>query len=203
MSVIIATAMRALNILFGVVGLLLILRVVLQVFRMRRNHPVMQVVVRLTDPVLAVTNRIMGIPTYQRSYTSFPGTRSDMLSTLAGLVVLWALRMLLVWLLQLAILVPIWVASPLANIDDILRYILRLLFDFYGLALLVRVLFSWLQVSYGAGLMRFLWTITEPLLSLIRGALPPLGGIDLSPLIAFFLLRLLEQAVFSFISWIF
>ncbi|MGC9347360.1 MAG: YggT family protein [Anaerolineae bacterium] len=203
MSAIIGMLMRAVDIFFGVVGLLLLLRVLLQVFNMRRNHPVLQVIARLTDPILVVTNRLLGLASYRQSYSTYPGTRSDMMSSLAALVVLWALRTVIAWGLRLFVLVPVWAASPLASIESILVYFLRIFFDLYGLALLVRVLFSWLRVPYSSKLMRFLWNITEPLLAPLRSALPPLGGIDLSPLIAFFLLRLLERVVFSFISWIF
>jgi YggT family protein len=203
MSAIIGMVMRAVDILFGVVGLLLLLRVLLQVFNMRRNHPVLRVVTKLTNPVLSVTNRLLGLPSYRQSYTTYPGTRSDMLSALAALVVIWALRSVIVWALRLFVLIPVWAAAPIASIESILIYLFRIIFDLYGLALLVRVLFSWLRVPYSSGLMRFLWNITEPLLAPLRSALPPLGGIDLSPIIAFFLLRLLERLVFSFISWVF
>ena len=195
--------MRAVDIFFGVVGLLLLMRVLLQVFNMRRNHPLLQGIAKLTDPILSVTNRLLGLSSYRQSYTTYPGTRSDILSSLAALVVIWALRTVVVWVLRLFVLIPVWVANPLASLESILIYLFRIFFDLYGLALLVRVLFSWLRVPYTSKLMRFLWNITEPLLAPLRSALPPLGGIDLSPLIAFFLLRLLEQLVFSFISWIF
>ncbi len=199
MTITIGLVMRALDFVFGVAGLLLVLRAVLQIFGMRWSHPVLQVIVALTDPILDLTDRLLGIP----SYRGAGAPRSDMLSSIAAVVVLWAVRTLVVWGLQLVILVPAWVARPLSSIGGIVQHVLRLLFDLYGLALFVRVLFSWIRVPYGGRVMRFLWTITEPVLAPIRRALPPLGGIDLSPLIAFFLLRLLQQIVFSMLSWVF
>ncbi len=203
MAVTIGLLMRVVDIFLGILGLLLILRVVLQIFGMRWNHPALRVVVTLTDPVIAVTNRLLGIPSYRSTYRSYAGGRSDMLSAVAAVVVLWGLRTVLVWALQLVILVPAWAVRPLSSIGGILRHLLGLLFDLYGFALFVRVLFSWIQVPYASRVMRFLWKITEPVLAPIRAVLPPLGGIDLSPLIAWFLLRLLQQVVFAMLSWVF
>ncbi|MGC9469156.1 MAG: YggT family protein [Anaerolineae bacterium] len=200
---IVQSVMRAVDIFFGVVGLLLILRVLLQVFGMRGHHPVLRVIIALTDPVLSVTDRLLGIPSYRSSSRPYSAPRSDMLSSLAALVVLWAGRTLVVWALALVLLMPQWVADPLGNIQGILQHLLGLIFEFYGLALFVRILFSWIRVPYASRIMRFLWNITEPVLAPLRRALPPLGGIDLSPLVAFFLLRLLQQMVFSMLSWIF
>lgn len=194
---------RILDIVFGAIGLLLILRVVLQVFGMRWNHPVLQVVIKITDPLLSVTNRLLGIPTYRSSYRSSGGGRSDMLSVIAAVVALWAVRTVVVWALQLVILIPAWAVHPLTSIGAMLRYVLGLLFNLYTLALLVRVLFGWIQVPYTGRFMHFLWRITEPVLAPIRSLLPPLAGFDLSPLVAFFLLRLLEQVVLTMVSWIF
>ena len=51
--------------------------------------------------------------------------------------------------------------------------------------------------------MRFLWDITEPVLAPIRRAIPTFGGLDFSPVIAFFLLNLLESGVFMMLAWVF
>ncbi|MYE78069.1 MAG: YggT family protein [Chloroflexi bacterium] len=42
---------------------------------------------------------------------------------------------------------------------------------------------------------RFLYQATEPVLAPIRNALPPLGGIDLSPLVVFLGISVLMQLV--------
>jgi YggT family protein len=41
--------------------------------------------------------------------------------------------------------------------------------------------------------MRFLIQITEPLLAPLRGYVPPVGGLDFTPMIAMILLWVLEQ----------
>jgi YggT family protein len=203
MTVIVGMVTQVVNVLFGVIGLLLLLRLVLQLFGMSLSHPVLRVIVTLTNPILYVTDRLLSIPSYPSSYRGHGTSRSDMLSVAVALVALWATRTVLIWLLGLFILVPLWAARPLQSVGGILQYVLRLLFDLFRLALLVRVLFSWIRVPYGSRIVQFLWAVTEPVLAPLRSVLPSLGGIDLSPIIAFFLLGLLEQVVFSMLSWVF
>jgi YggT family protein len=73
-----------------------------------------------------------------------------------------------------------------------------LLFGFLGLYTLlvfVRIIFSFVAVSYGNPLMRFLYRTTEPLLGPLRRMVPPLGMFDLSPIVAFIILWLCQAAV--------
>lgn len=199
----IQSIIRALDILFGVVGLVLILRVVLQIFGVRRNNTALKLIIAGTDPVLDITDQILGIPSYSGGYGTAT-SRLDLLSSLAALILIWLTRSVVVWVLELFVVIPIWAADPLNNIGSILIYLLRLFFNLYRLALFVRILFSWLRVSYTrSGLIRLIWKITEPVLAPLRNALPPLAGFDLSPIIAFFLLRLFEQLVLSMVSWVF
>ena len=56
----------------------------------------------------------------------------------------------------------------------------------YQLILLARVLMTWIpNLDYSNPIARFLYQATEPVLAPIRRALPPMGGIDLSPLVVF------------------
>jgi len=203
MTVLIGLLMQVVNVLLGMIGLTLVLRMLLPIFRMRRDHPVLRTVVAITDPILKMTNRWFGIPSYGSSRRSFGVSRSDLMSSAAALLALWAGRSLIVWVLRLVMLIPVWFVQPLNSLGSILSYVLSVVFDLYGLALFVRVLFSWIRVPYSAPVTRFLWKITEPVLGPIRSVLPPLPGVDISPVIAFFLLRLLQQVVFSLLSWIF
>jgi YggT family protein len=75
-----------------------------------------------------------------------------------------------------------------------IRYIVHLLFATYTFMLLARVMLSWFPDFQRYRLTRFLIFYTEPYLALFRRVIPPIGGMmDLSPLIAFFALRFLEQ----------
>ena len=193
----ISTIIRALDIVFGAIGLFLILRIVLQIFRVPRQNPFMRFLETVTDPIVNQVNRLLGIPAY-RQYD---------LSTIAMLaasaIVIWVLRTLVIWVLQFVLYVPVWAMNPLTGIGNFLIFALRLVFDLYSMALFVRILFEWVRIPYSSKVMRFLWDITEPLLAPIRRAIPAFGGLDFSPVIAFFLLNLLESGVFMMLGWVF
>jgi len=80
-------------------------------------------------------------------------------------------------------------------IPSLLGFILYGLITFYSLLILMRIVFSWAMVGYGNRLMRFLVDATEPLLGPLRRMIPPLGRFDISPLVAFFILWLLQAAI--------
>ena len=69
-------------------------------------------------------------------------------------------------------------------------------FTIVQIALLVRVFASWFRVNPFSRWMRIVHGLTEWILAPIRQIVPPIGGmIDLSPLIAYFLLKVLESIV--------
>lgn len=62
---------------------------------------------------------------------------------------------------------------------------------FYTLLIFIYVLMSWLPMSGGLiyDTYRVLGTIVEPYLGLFRRIIPPMGGLDLSPIVAILLLN--------------
>jgi uncharacterized protein YggT (Ycf19 family) len=70
----------------------------------------------------------------------------------------------------------------------------------YLVLIFAYVIMSWVQLPYNIWIGRvrgFLHDTVEPVLRPIRAVLPPLGGFDLSPLIAILALGLIEQIVIS------
>lgn len=76
-------------------------------------------------------------------------------------------------------------------------YTLELLFTIYTFLLLIRVLGSWFPKFSGSRFMRFVAFYTDPYLNLFRKFIPPLGGFDLSPMVAFFALQIFEGVLLS------
>ena len=61
----------------------------------------------------------------------------------------------------------------------------------YTFVLIARIVFSWLPPRHmSTDLYRFLHKITEPVLKPFRRIIPPMGGIDFSPIAAFIVLEL-------------
>jgi len=77
----------------------------------------------------------------------------------------------------------------------VVGFVLYGLLSIYILLLFVRIIFSWGMVSYQNRVMRFLVDVTEPLLGPLRRMIPPLGRMDISPIIAFLILFLFQAAI--------
>ncbi len=82
--------------------------------------------------------------------------------------------------------------SLLGAIASLLTLILYL----FIIVLLVRVAYSWLSPSPTNPVSRFAFQVTEPILAPVRSRLPPMSGVDLSPLVvtlvAYFLIAALR-----------
>jgi YggT family protein len=68
----------------------------------------------------------------------------------------------------------------------------------YLILLFIRVLLSWFpNVNWFDPPFSILSQLTDPYLNLFRSIIPPLGGMDFSPFLAFLLLQVLQQVVAS------
>lgn len=75
--------------------------------------------------------------------------------------------------------------------------ILVQLLDLYSLAVFAAVIVSWIQLPPHHPIVSILRTVTEPLLAPIRRVLPDMGGLDLSPLVLLFGIRLVRGMLLS------
>ena len=76
----------------------------------------------------------------------------------------------------------------------ILSKIISYLFLVYTILLFVRTVGSWFPSFAHSSLMRFVAFYTDPYLNLFRRFIPPIGGmLDLSPLLGFFALQMVEK----------
>jgi len=104
---------------------------------------------------------------------------------ISGIVLLWALEFLRS---QLQFLY----ASVTGGPGAITRLLIVWAFTVVEVALLVRVVLSWIPTRPGAWYWRWSYAITEPILKPLRRVIPPLGQMDVTPLIAWFLLGVLR-----------
>jgi YggT family protein len=77
----------------------------------------------------------------------------------------------------------------------IVRVLVSWLLGLVQIALLVRVIASWFRLSEYSRWIRWAVTLTEPILRPLRAIIPPFGMMDVTPLVAWFLLSLLQRAV--------
>jgi len=76
-------------------------------------------------------------------------------------------------------------------------------FQVYTWILIVRIILSWVRHNPHQPVIRFIYEVTEPYLGLFRRFIPPIGAMDLSPIVAFFSLGILHWLVFQFLRLIF
>jgi YggT family protein len=66
------------------------------------------------------------------------------------------------------------------------------LIDLYSLVVLAAVVMSWVRMDPRNPLAGIVYSLTEPVLGPIRRLLPPMGGLDFSPMVLLIALRMLR-----------
>jgi YggT family protein len=156
-----------------------LLRFLLQIVRADFYNPISQFVVALTNPPLKPLRRVI------------PGLFG---LDLASLVLLVALKCAELWLI---LLIGGYSMQPAGIAFSAVVELVRLTLNIFLFAIIIRVLLSWVS-PYGishnpAG--GLLVSLTEPLMRPARRLIPPIGGLDLSPIVVLLALQLAQLAL--------
>ncbi|MGE7913856.1 YggT family protein [Lysinibacillus xylanilyticus] len=76
-------------------------------------------------------------------------------------------------------------------------------FKIYSYMLVGYVLLSWVPAAQDSAIGRFLKKVCEPYLGIFRKFIPPIGMIDISPIVAIFMLNFIENGLFIVIQKIY
>ncbi|MFQ5401638.1 MAG: YggT family protein [Anaerolineae bacterium] len=81
--------------------------------------------------------------------------------------------------------------------------IIDLIFNIFYFLILARIIFSFIRVSpyhptWGP-ILRFVYDTTEPVLAPFRRILPPMGGLDFSPMIALIVASFVRQILIQLV----
>lgn len=79
----------------------------------------------------------------------------------------------------------------------LVRLLIVWIFTLLRIAILVRVIASWLPISPYSRWIRWSFTLSEPILRPLRRVIPPIRSIDITPIVAFFGLGLVESLIRS------
>lgn len=82
------------------------------------------------------------------------------------------------------------------QIGPLIGFLLYGLLALYSLMLILRIVFDWLML-YRNSLSKFLFIMTEPVLSQFRRLIPTIGMFDISPLVVFILITLFQRVILS------
>jgi YggT family protein len=82
-----------------------------------------------------------------------------------------------------------------SNLVDAFATLLDLVLTLAMWLIIIRALISWVSPDPYNPVVRFLYSVTEPILKPIQRLLPPMGGIDLTPIIAIFAIIFLKAFI--------
>ncbi|MCU1718640.1 YggT family protein [Pseudomonas sp. 5P_3.1_Bac2] len=160
--------------------LIVLLRFILQLVRADFYNPVSQFIVRATHPLLRPLRKI--IP-------SIGGL--DLASLVLAILVQMVLMALILMLYGYGMLNPVQLL--IWSIIAVTALFLKVFF----FALIISVILSWVAQGTSNPTAMLVQQICEPLLAPIRRILPNLGGLDLSPIVAFLILNLIDMLVIN------
>lgn len=173
--------MFLLETIFDLYIMVILLRFFLQLFKADFYNPLSQFVVRATNPVLKPMRQFI------------PGLGGIDLSSLVFAYLVSLLKFVFIFSL-LATTVPTFPKLILISFADLLNQGVNLLFWM----ILVRALMSWISPGQHNPVIAVIHQLTEPLMAPVRRIIPPMGGLDLSPL---FLLLGLQFLLTAIKSW--
>jgi len=160
---------------FGIYMILLMLRLLMQISRVDYYNPVCQGIVKLTDPVLRPFRQLL--PTI-------------MGVDLATLAVAFCVQLVAVTLIMTLAGYPVF---SVLYIAWVLLGMFSTIFNIYFIALVVMVIASWIAPQSGHPALSLVYQIVEPICAPARKLLPPMGGLDLSIILVFVGLNLIDN----------
>src|ERR1051325_3104116 len=81
----------------------------------------------------------------------------------------------------------------------VFRLLVAWTFTILKAALIVRVISSWLPISPDSAWVNWSYRLREPILSPLRRIVPVLGGLDITPIVAYILLGIIERLLFGLV----
>ena len=178
MSAVYAILIYLIQTLLSLYLITMLLRFLLQLVRADFYNPISQFIVKVTNPLVIPARKII------------PG--------FAGLDIASLLLALLLQIIGIAAVFLIsYGALPglaLLFMGSVLGLV-ALLVKLYFFALLAMIILSWVAQGSNHPAIYLLFQITEPVMAPVRKLLPPMGGIDFSPIIVFVLINVVQIAL--------
>ncbi|MDH3219131.1 MAG: YggT family protein [Gammaproteobacteria bacterium] len=181
--------MLIINTLFDLYILLVLLRFLLQMLRADFYNPVSQFIVKLTMPPLKILRRV--IP-------SVGG--QDAAAIVLCLVLIYAkfllLRALSIQAVHIGgVLAPIGGVSYGGLLVFCIADLIALLLTVFLVAVIIKVILSWVSPGHYNPVIGLVDRIARPILKPVQKIIPPIGGLDLSPLFATLLLIVAKMMI--------
>jgi len=164
---------------FGFYMVIVMLRLLLQLVRADFYNPLCQFIVKVTNPLLKPLRRII------------PGIAGIDMASVLLLFVLQVIELALV-----ALAGGMTLAVPGLAVLSIAQLI-ALLLNVYMISILIQIILSWVGPGSYNPVTATLYALNEPVMRPARRILPPISGIDLSPILVFLAIGLLKILLVS------
>ncbi len=163
-----------LDMLLGLYILAVLLRFLFQVVRADFYNPFSQALVTITNPTLAPLRRMI------------PGLYGIDVAAIVLLLILQCLKNFIIWLIQ-GVQPKVMGLAVVSAIE-----LFQLTLWVFIIAIFIRVILSWVSpyAAHQNPVVGLLNNLTDPLMRPARQVIPPMGGLDLSPIAVFILLYL-------------
>jgi YggT family protein len=171
-------AIFLINVLIDLVYFVILLRFLFQLFRVDIYNPFSQLILKISNPILIPLHKIL------KNQSNVDCASFLLLMTLK------ALQLFLLTLIQHGA-IPTLFSLLLWPIGTVMSHVLNIFF----FSILLISLQSWLNPRNYNPLTDILIHLTEPLLVPARRFVPPLAGIDLSPLVVVISLKLIDVLI--------
>lgn len=160
--------------LFGIYEIIILLRFLMQMVRADFYNPISQFVVKATSLPLKPLRRLI------------PGAAGMDMASLVLLLVL-----IIVELLLLSLVSTLPMPSVIGLVALALVELLKLTINVFLFSVIILAILSWVSPGGYNPVANLLFQITAPLMRPARRMLPPMGGLDLSPMLVIIVLYLL------------
>ncbi|TVP45935.1 MAG: YggT family protein [Halomonas sp.] len=167
------------NTLINIYLFLLMLRFLLQASRADYYNPLSQSVVKITQPVVGLFQGFLG-----------PVAGRFDLATLAAGFVLKVASIIAIFMV-FGIGMPPITGLLIAGVAALANAILKI----YFFALIVMIILSWVAPNASHPGALLVMQLVEPIMAPVRKVIPPLGMIDLSPIVVFIAINLIDGLV--------
>jgi len=178
MSAVYAILIYLIQTLLSLYLITMLLRFLLQLVRADFYNPISQFIVKVTNPLVVPARKLI------------PGYAGVDIASLVLALLLQIIGIAAVFLIRYGALPSL----GLLFMGGVLG-VIALLVKIYFFALLAMIILSWVAQGSNHPAIYLLFQITEPVMAPVRKLLPPVGGIDFSPILVFVLINVVQIAL--------
>ena len=173
------------NALGGLYLLAVLLRFLLQIAKADFYNPISQAVVKITDPLVSILRKVI------------PGYKGVDFSCLVLALAIEAIGICLLILLY---------GGSIPGVTYIVTWsfagVIFFIISIYYYAIIASIIMSFVMLFSGSmnphPILRLIWQLTEPVMAPVRKVIPPMGGLDFSPIFIFIAIQLIQNAMIGF-----